>query len=478
MASIYKRSPDKGKKNKPWLIEFLDHEGNRSYAKGFTDKGLTEQLAAKLENEVMLRKRGMIDPAQERLLAIKRAPIADALIAFDRSLDNTTTKHRKLTMTRVRRLIDASAARTLADLDAERVEEALKGLRRAEDLGNRTYNHYLQAIDEFGKWLVSSKRLPTNPVAGIERLNAETDVRHQRRALTADELDRLARAARESGCEVQGYLGELRARVYLMSFMTGLRRLELASLTPNSFKLDDDQPTLVVQASSSKHRRKDTLPMHPELVAWVREWTAGLGPDEPLFPGLARKKTYTMVQKDLVRAGIPYETNEGIADFHAAGRHSHITGLVRSGASIMEAKELARHADIRQTAKYTHIGMQDRADALGKLPAPGSGRRAEPSGMRRDWGSVACLGLSPGGTIDSSVEVAENDETPSKEGVSSSLGVASQGLAFDASYGGGGNCTRVPRHFGEGIYVRSHRFNCRPMGPRRRGPFRRIPSLI
>ena len=140
MASIYKRSPDKGKKIKPWLIEFLDHEGNRAYAKGFTDKGLTEQLAAKLENEVMLRKRGMIDPAQERLLAIKRAPIADALIAFDRSLDNTTTKHRKLTMTRVRRLIDASAARTLADLDAERVEEALKGLRRAEDLGNRTYN--------------------------------------------------------------------------------------------------------------------------------------------------------------------------------------------------------------------------------------------------------------------------------------------------------------------------------------------------
>jgi len=30
-----------------------------------------------------------------------------------------------------------------------------------------------------------------------------------------------------------------------------------------------------------------------------------------------------------------------------AWRHSHISGLVRSGAPIMEAKELARHADIR-----------------------------------------------------------------------------------------------------------------------------------
>ncbi len=32
---------------------------------------LTEQLAAKLESEVMLRKRGMIDPESERMLAIK-----------------------------------------------------------------------------------------------------------------------------------------------------------------------------------------------------------------------------------------------------------------------------------------------------------------------------------------------------------------------------------------------------------------------
>ncbi len=291
MPSIYKRPADKGKKNKPWLIEYRDADGNRAYAKGFTDKGLTEQLAAKLENEVMLRKRGMIDPAQERLLAIKQAPITEALAVFERSLDNATAKHRKLTMTRVRRLVEASGARGIGDLEAERVEETLKEIRLEDDLGNRTYNHYLQAIDEFGKWLVASKRLPTNPVAGIERLNAETDVRHQRRALTPDEVSRLVKAARDSGVEVQGYPGELRARVYLMSYMTGLRRLELASLIPQSFKLDDAQPTLVVQAACSKHRRKDTLPMHPELVAMVREWIRGMEPDVPLFPPLDKKKT-------------------------------------------------------------------------------------------------------------------------------------------------------------------------------------------
>ncbi|WP_152050932.1 tyrosine-type recombinase/integrase [Tautonia marina] len=370
MATIFKRGRDKGKKNKPYVIQYTDHDGKRQFAKGFTDKALTEQLAAKLENEVLLRKRGMIDPAQERLLAIKQSPIEEHLQAFDRSLANNTAKHRRLTMTRVRRVVEGCGFRTLADMDGEKVVEWLNEFREEEDIGARTYNHYLQAADAFGKWLATTKRLPGNPLIGMERLNAETDVRHKRRALKPEEFARLVEAARNSGVEVQGYDGEMRARIYLISYLTGLRRSELASLTPNSFKLDDAQPTLTVEAACSKHRRRDVLPMHPELVSLARGWVAGLAPEEPLFPKLARRKTYTMVQKDLERAGIPYETHEGLADFHAAGRHTHITGLVRSGASIMEAKELARHADIRQTAKYTHIGMEERAEALAALPFP------------------------------------------------------------------------------------------------------------
>jgi site-specific recombinase XerD len=53
------------------------------------------------------------------------------------------------------------------------------------------------------------------------------------------------------------------------------------------------------------------------------------------------------LKKDLERAGIPYETGEGIADLHAVGRHTYITELLRNGASLVEARELARHSDIR-----------------------------------------------------------------------------------------------------------------------------------
>jgi integrase len=255
----------------------------------------------------------------------------------------------------------------------------------------------------------------------MERLNAETDVRHKRRALTPEEFGRLVEAARSSGVEVQGYDGEMRARIYQISYLTGLRRSELARLIPTSFRLDDPQPTLTVEAACSKHRRKDTLPMHPDLVVFVRAWIADLADDEPLFPKLARRKTYTMVQKDLERAGIPYETHKGLADFHAAGRHPHITWLVRNGATLVEAKELARHADVRQTMKYTHIGLEDQAQALAGLPAPFAS--AAPDGLRIGCapGGVSGQGMSPCVSGEVPGERPSNEQAPAGPGLASSV---------------------------------------------------------
>lgn len=370
MASVFKRGRDKGKRHAAYTVSYTDHEGRRRTAKGFTDKGLSEQLAARLENEAMLRRRGMIDPAQERLAAQKAAAIDEQLDAFERSLANATPKHRKLTMTRVRRVVEGCGFRSAGAIDREAVEGFLARLRAEEDLGARTYNHYVQAIDAFCKWLVESRRLPANPLVGLERLNAEVDVRHRRRALSPEEVARLVDSARTSGETIQGYTGEERARIYLFSYLTGLRRLEMASLTPRSFALDAERPTVTVDAACSKHRRTDVLPLHPELVIMLGEWLEGWGPDEPIFPRLARRKTWLMVKKDLERIGIPYETRDGVADFHAAGRHSYVTGLLRHGATLTEARELARHGDVRMTMKYTHIGLEDQARALAGLPAP------------------------------------------------------------------------------------------------------------
>jgi site-specific recombinase XerD len=364
MASIFKKGRDKSKRRSVWYVSYDDENGKRRMRKGFTDRALTEQLAAKLENEVMLRKRGLIDPDVEKLTAQKRAPLTGHLDAFERSLGKNTGKHVKLTMSRVRKVVDGCGFETPADINAEAVEQFLEETQAEEEFGHRTYNHYVQAIDSFCNWMVGAKKIPSNPLVGLERLNADVDVRHRRRALSSDEVAKLVESARSSGVEIQCFDGERRARIYILSYMTGLRRKEIASLTPRSFSLDGEPAVVRVEAACSKHRKMDVLPLHAELVIMLREWLAGMEPDQLLFPKLAKRRTWLMVKKDLERIGIAYETAEGIADFHAAGRHSHITGLVRNGASLPEAQKLARHADIKMTMRYTHIGMADQAKAI------------------------------------------------------------------------------------------------------------------
>ncbi|WP_254511401.1 tyrosine-type recombinase/integrase [Anatilimnocola floriformis] len=366
MASIFKRSKKKGS---PYWFQWYDHLGKRRTSKGFTDRGLTEQAAAKKEEEARLRRLGLIDPEQEKIAGQRRTALTEHLEAFEKSLKKNSEKHWKLTMSRVRRIVKDCNFETLFDISKLAVECSLTEMLDDEEIGHKTYNHYAQAIESFCYWCVENDRLLASPLRGLERLNTAVDVRHKRRALNAGDLERLVQSARDSGEDIQCFSGEHRARLYILSYMTGLRRKEIASLKPRSFDLNAYPPTVTVEAACSKHRRLDVLPMHPELVTLVRSWIAELKPSDVLFPKLAKRRTWLMVKKDLERVGIPYENEDGIADFHAAGRHSHITGLVRSGASLPEAQKLARHTDIKMTMKYTHIGMEDQAKAVGNLPA-------------------------------------------------------------------------------------------------------------
>ena len=280
---------------------------------------------------------------------------------------DNTEKHNKQLLNRIRKIIDGCEVDRLADVDREEIEEFIANMTGDDGIGPRTVNHYMQAIDSFGRWLVSSMRLPSNPFSGLKRLNPRVAVRHKRRALKPDEFRQFIESARNSDVSIQCYDGETRARIYVISCLTGLRRSEIASLTPESFDLTSQPPTYTVEAEHSKHRRTDVVAVQPILAEILREWLKDYEPGEILFPKLAKRRTWRMVQKDLERVGIPYETDEGKADFHAIGRHSFITQLLRDGVSLMTVCGLARHADIRMTANYAHLNVEDQSRELSKV---------------------------------------------------------------------------------------------------------------
>lgn len=208
-------------------------------------------------------------------------------------------------------------------------------------------------------------------LAFISILNVATDRRHDRRPLTNDEFAALI-AATKSGKMMVRLTGADRAMLYIVVAYTGLRASELASLTPESFRLDETPPTVTVRAAYSKHRRQDMLPLHPSLVELLRPWLAGKKAATPVWPGAwARaKQAGATLQRDLKVAGIPYVDDQGrYADFHAL-RHTFITNMIKSGINPKTAQSLARHSTIDLTMNvYTKLTIADQASAILALPS-------------------------------------------------------------------------------------------------------------
>ena len=59
-----------------------------------------------------------------------------------------------------------------------------------------TVNHYRVHIVAFCNWAVQYDRLPNNPLQGLQKAATNGDIRHQRRALTRDEVSRLLKVAK------------------------------------------------------------------------------------------------------------------------------------------------------------------------------------------------------------------------------------------------------------------------------------------
>ena len=252
------------------------------------------------------------------------------------------------------------------DLSSESIQGSLAVLR---DFGksHQTVNHYRAALRAFLRWARDRNRIRDNPLVGVESLNVEEDPRHVRRALTDAELRRLIHSA-EFGPIRFEMPGALRAMAYRVAASTGFRVEELRSLAPESFRLDGPDPSIFLGASSTKNRKPADQPIPHALAFELRNWMRGKPRGQSVFP--LHHETAKAIRGDLAAAGIPYETDDGVADFHAL-RAYFISALVRSGASIAEVRKLARHAKPETTLKhYAKVAAHDLRGAVESLPNP------------------------------------------------------------------------------------------------------------
>ncbi len=375
MATIYKptyTTKDKhgrkvSKKAKCWYVRYKDADGKTHQVKGYTDKGDTQQLAAKLQKQARHEHIGLADPHEDH----RRRPIAEHVDDFRQHLEDKdrTEQHVGLTVQRVTDVVEGIGAKTISDIDGGRVASYLKD-RRDAGLATESSNHYLRAVRNFCRWLVKDRRVPVNPVQHVSTLKADADRRHLRRVLSEAEFGRLIESTRTA--KPRMHLSGLdRAMLYITAAHTGLRARELASLTLTAFDFECEPATLTVGAVTSKHREEDMLPLRSDVASMLRDWMKGKPADDRLWPGKWRPHAADMIHADLEAAGVEYADQAGrVADFHSL-RHMFVTNLARAKVHPKVAQALARHKTLAMTMNvYTHTLTGDLAEALEKLPAP------------------------------------------------------------------------------------------------------------
>jgi integrase len=373
MASLRKRSRN-------WFYRFTDADGVKVEKKGCPDRRATEEMAREAATQAARTRAGLIDPLADwhaHLIAaghttkhsglnLDRVRRVAALIV-DTPLADAAPPRRTGRVEReriVQRLADRLGSARLADLTRDRAQSALAVLRAA-GLSLQTLNHHRAACRAFTRWAWKDDRTAEDALIGLSGYNAKEDRRHDRRTLSVDELRRLIEAAHR-GVPYRQMTGPTRALCYRLAVATGLRYSEIVSITPGSFDLSADAPTVIVAAAYTKNGEPATLPLPADLAADMVPLLAGMPPEAPVFP--LPDKGAKMLRADLAVAGIPYRDASGLVfDFHSL-RCQCVTLADAAGVSPRVVQRMMRHSTLELTGRYTRPRMNDLAGATAALP--------------------------------------------------------------------------------------------------------------
>jgi integrase len=170
----------------------------------------------------------------------------------------------------------------------------------------------------------------------------------------------------------------------LCGYYTGLRLKDVTELRWESIDAGLTKLELVPSKTRRKKKnRKVVLPIHPELAAWLKTQTRGIG-KAPVFPTLAGKSgggksgLSSMFRRIMDRAGVEgrilrerKRNSEGRSQsslsFHSL-RHSFNSALANAGVSQEIRQKLTGHASASMNEIYTHRELDPLRKAVGLLP--------------------------------------------------------------------------------------------------------------
>ena len=310
-----------------------------------SDKRAAELLANKLRRQEELERAGLNTHSQTR-----EQPLQQLVSEYVEELKRRGKSAQHISQTSRRLMAMTEDARDVADVTPTYVANQLHAIGEARALTGKTINYYRGALSAFFNWLVRMHRWNTNPVGPVARVEESTPQR-ERRALTEAEVDRLLRTAPFA-----------RSVLYRVLLTTGLRRGEAMRLERSAVSLEKRE--LTIRREVAKGRREDVLPLtHGAAEALGAYWQSSPEVTRALPP----MPTYETFYRDLERAQIKRENDQGVINLHAL-RVTFVTDLCRNNVPLAEAQKLARHSTPVLTANcYTKMELVDHHAAVAKI---------------------------------------------------------------------------------------------------------------
>jgi integrase len=367
-----------------WYASFTDAEGRRlKRSTKTTDSELAKQVAAKWESIGKAGRAGRLVESQCREVI---AEIYEQ--ATGKPLHFRTARSWLTSWLEEKRV--SVSPRTFMKYE-QFVREFIAHLdKRADAMLNEIVDDDLKA---FRNSLTRSGHSPATVNGAIKILRSPFHLAHQKGYIAADpcvgvglidddaDIEKDVFTPEQIGALVAEAQGDWKGAI-LCGYYTGLRlrdvtELKWESVDPGVSKLD-----LIPRKTRRKKRnRKVVLPIHPELAAWLKKQTRGIG-KAPVFPTLAAKRVggqsglSTTFRAIMERAGIHgrilrERNGEGRSQsslsFHSL-RHSFNSALANADVPQEIRMQLTGHATIEMNRLYTHRDLVPLQKAIAKLP--------------------------------------------------------------------------------------------------------------
>lgn len=402
---VPKRTP-KAKKEQtksPKWYGFFNSKGKKLAFPLHRDKRVAEKMLKDLEAKHYKNDLGNISPLAKHL----DRPISDHLEMYtlflkekDRGvrylkdckrLITTTLIHFKLLKTEDNTWQSKiTSCKTLLDLISIDVEDFDLYLAKMKFSG-RTKNTYRGAISSFLTWLVSKRRLETNPFllvtksdesrkTFVRRSESETNIIKLLQSAKDRPLAKFKERCMEGKATLDGKIikeakkhldsiGYGRALLYKTAVLTGLRATELHKLKVHFLETGTDQPKLFAPKAITKNKKDAVFHLRKEfaeeLDSWVKQTSRK--PTDPLFS--VPRNYLRNFKKDLLFAGIPFLDTQGRKfDFHALRKTCNVLMGQAKISPALRQKHM-RHSDIRLTLEtYDDADAYDQTIIVSGLP--------------------------------------------------------------------------------------------------------------